>query len=79
MYATARQRRPALPPGVYWMPGRLHGLETLVAFAPDGEITFRTVEPGMRGDVEIVQLEDWLRSRGFTPAVSSVGPLLFLA
>lgn len=79
MIAVSPRRRPQLPSGIYWLPGRLHGLEALMARAPDGEITFRTVEPGTDGGTEIGQLEDWLRSRGFTPDDGEAGPLVFLA
>jgi hypothetical protein len=66
----ARQQRRRLrhPPGLFWAPGNLHGCETLMAVAPDGEMTLRTVEPGTTGDDAIGQLEGWLRGHGFTPS-----------
>ena len=64
------------PPGIYWAPGDLHGLETLMAVAPNGEMTLRTVEPGTDGDDVIGQLEGWLNDRGFRPDVD--GPSLYV-
>jgi hypothetical protein len=73
--ATAR-RRLRHPPGLYWAPGNLHGCETLMAVAPNGEMTLRTVEPGTTGDDVIGQLESWLEGHGFTP--SDDGPSLYV-
>lgn len=64
------------PPGIYWAPGDLHGYDTLMAIAPNGEMTMRTVEPGTDGGEEWGQLEEWLRSHGFTP--DGDGPVLTL-
>lgn len=64
------------PPGIHWAPGDLHGLETLMAIAPNGEMTIRTVEPGEDGSEEIGQLEGWLRDRGFKP--DDDGPSLYV-
>jgi hypothetical protein len=73
---SSAHRRPRLHAGLYWAPGHLHGLETIMALAPNGEMTFRTIEPGTAGDTEIGQLEDWLKERGV--ADPSLGPTLFV-
>lgn len=75
-YMTPARRRLRHPPGIYWAPGDLHGLETLMAVAPNGEMTMRTIEPGTDGSDEIGQLEGWLRDHGFTP--DGGGPVLFV-
>jgi hypothetical protein len=74
--AMPRHSRLRHPPGIYWAPGDLHGCETLMAIAPNGEMTMRTVERGSDGSEEIGQLDTWLRGHGFTPDAG--GPSLFV-
>lgn len=78
LYTMARSNRRRHPPGLYWAPGTLHGMPALMAIAPDGEMTLRTVDqkdPESEGEA-VGQLDGWLRDRGFTRADDA--PLLWL-
>ena len=76
LLAMPRQSRLRHPPGIYQAPGDLHGLYTLMAIAPDGQMTMRTVERGTDGSEEIGQLEGWLRDHGLKP--DGDGPSLYV-
>jgi hypothetical protein len=69
--------RPAIPaPGIYRLGGTLHGCDCLIAYAPDGEFTIRTIEPGEPEDEPREQLRAWLGARGHTAPPANGG--LFL-